>query len=348
MSSNNFMDYLQSLKKPWKFLAPMVGNSEEPYRMLSRKYGADVCYTEMVNCKVFNRNNCNPVMNQWYTTSKDDRPLVIQICGDNPADMLQTCLSIQQYCDAIDINFGCPQDVAKKGHYGSFLQDEWDLIRKIVQTCSSGIAIPLFCKIRVFESIEKTVEYAKIFEEAGASLLAVHGRTREQKGSNTGLASWDHIKAIKQALSIPIVANGNLIYHENIDCCHKYTGCDGVMIGEPHLFNPAIFMDGRISSVQAFRDYLSILDSIERCDDPEKLYIPGMKHHVSLGSIKSHAFKMFNSVFKKCPEKRELLDKCKKLSDYHKFIEDVSNNLELCQEDFEMHPYIRQHAQADG
>lgn len=222
------------------------------------------------------------------------------------------------------------------------------MIREIVQTCSSGTAIPSFCKIRVFESIEKTVEYAKIFEEAGASLLAVHGRIREQKGSNTGVASWDHNKAIKQALSIPVVANGDLIYHENIDCCHKYTGCDGVMTAEPHLFSPAIFTDNRISSARAFKDYLSILGGIERCDDPEKLYIPGMKYHISLGAIKSDAFKIFNSVFKMCSEKCELLDICKKLSDHHKFIEDISNNLELCQEDFEMHPYIRQHAQAGG
>lgn len=344
MASNDFMDYLNKLPKPWKFLAPMVGNSKEPYRILARIYGADVCYTEMVNSKVFNRNNCSPVINQWYTTSKADKPLVIQICGNDPQTMLQTCLSIQDYCDAIDINFGCPQEVAKKGHYGSYLQDDWNLIKEIVKVCSSGIKVPLFCKIRIFESVEKTVEYAKIFESSGASLLAIHGRTREQKGENTGLASWKHIKAVKDALKIPIVANGNLIYHENIDSCFKYSGCDGVMIGEPHLFNPCIFLPNSLQSIDVFKQFLSILDDFQGDFYANNSYIPGIKPCISLGSVKSHAFKIFNSIFKNYPEYRILLDKSENLSDYHKFLERIYNDLEqkiLTVDDLKMLPYIR-------
>ena len=165
----------------------------------------------MVNCKVFNLGKCDPLINQWYTTGSEDKPLVVQICGDDTNEMAITCKKISDHCDAIDINFGCPQDVARKGHYGSYLQDEWELVKNIVNTCSNASKVPLFCKIRIFESIEKTVEYAKMIESAGAKLLAVHGRTRDQRGINTGFASWEHIKAIKKALNIPVIENGNII-----------------------------------------------------------------------------------------------------------------------------------------
>lgn len=332
------MKYLSTLQKPWKFLAPMVGNSDEAYRSLSRRYGADLCYTEMVNCKVFNTNKCDPMANQWYTTSAEDRPLVIQICGDNPEAMLKTCLSLQDHCDAIDINFGCPQEVAKKGHYGSFLQEEWDLIERIVSMCSKNIRVPLFCKIRIFPSIDKSVEYAKLFERAGASLLAVHGRTREQKGQNTGFASWDHIRAIKDSVSIPVVANGNMICHDDIYACHQHTNCDGVMIAEPHLFNPCIFTPIQKFSIDIFSEYLQIVDK-------------ALKHkhkssHALIGPVRSHAFKILNSIMARLPGMRETLSKCRSVADYYEFIRLIKSLLEdgtISTEDLKMLPYIRMH-----
>lgn len=330
MRSENFMEHLSRIKKPWRFLAPMVGNSEQAYRMLARKYGADVCYTEMVNCKVFNRSKCSPVDNVWYSTSDTDRPLVVQICGDDPEAMLQTCLSVQDYCDAIDINFGCPQGVAKKSHYGAYLQDEWGLVSRIVSTCASGIEVPLFCKIRVFDSVEKTVEYAQVFERAGASLLAVHGRTREQKGANTGLASWEHIKAVKDALSIPVVANGNMISHGDIQRCIESTGCDGVMIAEPHLFNPAIFVAQGASSLSVFRDYLSIIESNTKLFEG--------------GAAKSHCFKIFSTLLAKVPGLRVVLDGSRSLDDYLGFcrlVESMLEQNEISEEDLELRPCIR-------
>ena len=331
MTKYEFMKYLNTLKKPWKFLAPMVGNSERPYRTLARNYGADVCYTEMVHCRAFNRNNCDPKNNQWYTAG--DSPLVIQICGDDPIEMVKTCLKIEKYCDAIDINFGCPQDIAKKGHYGSFLQDEWSLIEEIVTACSNAIKIPLFCKIRIFESVEKSVEYAKIFERAGASLLAIHGRIREQKGSNSGLASWKHIKAVKKALSIPIIANGNLIYYENIKECFEYTESDGVMIAEPHLYNPCIFQEHQKNAIQIFEEFLEII----KIDTP-------VEKNIFFGGLKSHSFKILNTIFIKLPDLRATLDKSKCLKDYFDFIDLLKSLLKdkiIDEEDLKMHPYIR-------
>lgn len=340
---SSILGYLNKLNQPWKFLAPMVGNSDESYRILAKKYGADLCYTEMVNCKIFNVNRCNPVINQWYTTSRMDKPLVIQICGDNPDVMAETCRTLDDYCDAIDINFGCPQEIARKSHYGSFLQDEWDLIEQIVSSCVRISKVPIFCKIRVFESIEKTVKYAKIFENAGASLITVHGRTREQKGENTGLANWDHIKAVKAALRIPVIANGNIVLKKDIDECFMYTNCDGVMSAETHLHDPCIFYSDDLLANVVFKEYLRITEEVLNYK-PEDLYGFDLKPIIEMGSVKSHAFKIFRNVFRKLPDYREILNKCKKLSDYYIFVENLENLLEigvLKEEDLRMGPNIR-------
>ena len=113
-------------------------------------------------------------------------------------------------CDAVDINLGCPQGIAKKGHYGSFLLEETDLIVSMVTKLKENLKVPVTCKIRCLPKEEDTLALARAIEKAGASLLTVHGRTRDHNKQTVGPANWAIIRRIKQELSIPVICNGGI------------------------------------------------------------------------------------------------------------------------------------------
>ncbi|TBU06466.1 tRNA-dihydrouridine synthase [Hamiltosporidium magnivora] len=284
------MDFWQKLKKPIKIVAPMVGNSDLSWRILSRKYGADVCYTEMVHVESFLQSKSDPQNNYWFSTNKEDKPLIIQICGNNPDKMLEAAEKLQNYCNGIDINLGCPQPIAKKGYYGAYLQENMSLIYQIVNKLSNNLKVPISCKIRILETLENTIEYAKMLENAGCSLIAVHGRTREQKGDKTGLANWEIIKKIKESVCIPVIANGNMSTKKDIKHCLEYTKCDGIMIAEPHLYNPLLFTHLKLNVLEIFYEYLNIFTKND--------------NFLTLIEVKSHAFKLLRNILDFLPEYR--------------------------------------------
>ncbi|CAO3588413.1 unnamed protein product [Absidia cylindrospora] len=177
---------------------------------------------------------------QW-TTNPNDRPLIVQFCANDPDTLLRAARLVENNCDGVDLNLGCPQHIARKGHYGSYLQDDWDLIERMIQTLDRHCAVPVTVKMRIHREVERTIAYAQMIERAGAQMLTVHGRLREQKGHHTGLADWTQIKAVEEAVNIPVIANGNILYHQDIQRCMDQTGVDGVMIAEGSLYNPALF-----------------------------------------------------------------------------------------------------------
>jgi tRNA-dihydrouridine synthase 1 len=172
-----------------------------------------------------------------------DRPFFVQFCANEPQALLSAAKIAAPYCDAVDLNLGCPQGIAKKGHYGSFLQEDQDLIHRLIKILHENLDIPVTAKIRILETKEATLKYAQNVLSAGASILTVHGRLREQKGHLTGLADWQMIRYLRDNLPPETVlfANGNILQYEDIDKCLAATGADGIMSAEGNLSNPGIF-----------------------------------------------------------------------------------------------------------
>jgi tRNA-dihydrouridine synthase 1 len=245
-----------------------------------------------------------------FQTCETDRPLIVQFCSDCPETFLNAAKIVESQCDAIDLNLGCPQNIAKRGHYGSFLQDEWDLIHSIIENAVKNLKVPVTAKIRVFEDIGKTVEYAQMLERAGVSLLTVHGRLRDQKGPLTGLASWKHIKAVKDSVKIPVFANGNILHFSDVNECLKQTGCDGVMVAEGNLYNPAIFSNQYPSVWLIAKEYLSLTRKYDTC----------------MSAIKGHIYKICYKAFEIHAEYRDKVQKLRTVDEMEMLMNDLEND----------------------
>lgn len=259
---------------PLMVLAPMYKNCGLAYRTLSRKYGANLCYTEMVHTQKF----LQAKNKKRWLDDFIDSPLIVQICGNDPCVMRKAAEHFTSAL-AVDVNFGCPQLIAKRGNYGVYLQNDWQLTSEIIKRLSS-LERPVTCKIRIFDDDRRTIDYARMIEMSGCKMLAVHGRTREQRGPNTGLANWDAIKLVKEQLGIPVISNGNILCRKDITDCLSFTKCDGVMVAETHLYNPLIFSGENKSSFEILNEYFDL------CDETTPMY-----------EIKSHTHKILHKAF---------------------------------------------------
>uniref|UniRef100_A0A1I7XP16 tRNA-dihydrouridine(16/17) synthase [NAD(P)(+)] n=1 Tax=Heterorhabditis bacteriophora TaxID=37862 RepID=A0A1I7XP16_HETBA len=236
-------DYLKA-NNSVRIVAPMVDQSiisysELAFRMFMRSYGADITVTPMIHAHLFV--NDLTYRKNSLALCKADRPLIIQFCANKADTFLTACRLVEDVCDGVDLNLGCPQMVAKRGRYGAYLQDEVDLICSMVSAVRDYCSLPVSCKIRIRECHKQTVEYAKRLVDAGASMLTVHGRTREMKGADTGVADWSRIRQVVESIDVPVVANGNIQMPGDIERCLAATGAAAVMSAEGILYNPLLF-----------------------------------------------------------------------------------------------------------
>ncbi|KAL7685834.1 putative tRNA-dihydrouridine synthase, aldolase-type TIM barrel, DUS-like, FMN-binding protein [Plasmopara halstedii] len=230
-------DFYRAIGSPKR----IVDQSELAFRMLCRKLGADCCYTPMLHSRLFVESA--EYREKMFEHHIEDRPLIVQFCGNDPKTVLKAAKLVENYCDAVDLNLGCPQGIARKGHYGSFLMHDKDTVQAIIETLSAELCIPVTVKIRVFPDNNETLEFVDMLQKAGCDLLTVHGRTKEMNKTSVREVDWDIIRRIKERLTIPVIANGGIETYSDIARCLEATGCDGVMSSEAILENPALFAD---------------------------------------------------------------------------------------------------------
>ena len=223
-------------------LGPMAGVTDLPFRLLCKEQGAGLLCMEMVSAKAILYNNKNT--ESLLDIHPDETPVSLQLFGSDPKIMSEMAKRIEERPFAIlDINMGCPVPKVVKNGEGSALMKQPKLVYDIVSAIVKAIQKPVTVKIRKGFDDEhvNAVEIAKIVEEAGAAAVAVHGRTREQYYS--GKADWEIIRQVKEAVSIPVIGNGDVTSAQSAEALRKQTGCDGIMVARGAQGNPWIFSE---------------------------------------------------------------------------------------------------------
>lgn len=227
------------------YLAPQAGVSESPFRRLCRRFGADVVVSEFVSAEGIRRNDRKT--HGFLRFHDDERPIGIQIFGADPEAMAQAAALVEEVYepDFLDINFGCPVKKVVNRNGGSGCLRDLGLVRDIIRAVKGAISIPTTVKIRSgwSEELRNPVEIALRCQDAGAEVLTLHARTRTQMYS--GVANWDEIAAVKAALDIPVIGNGDVWSGEDARRMREHTGCDGIMIARGSHGAPWIFAQAR-------------------------------------------------------------------------------------------------------
>ncbi|MCC6147131.1 MAG: tRNA dihydrouridine synthase DusB [Anaerolineaceae bacterium] len=295
-------------------LAPMDGITDSPYRRLARQFGSAASYTEFINavdiaCK-------HPTLDERLRFSEEERPLAIQLLDNDPDRMEKAASYVLRFQpDFIDINIGCCARTVSGRGAGAGLLREPQKISQILNKLTP-FGIPVTAKIRLGwdENSLNYLEIAKIIEQNGGQLIAVHARTRRQ--AYTGQADWDAIAQIKQILSIPVIGNGDIKTPEDIEKIKNYTKCDGVMIARGAIGNPWIFSRMDRSQVPGDQVFDTILYHLN-------LMISFYGNIQGLIRFRKHANAYLQPFSVPAPLRKDLLT-CDKYDRFIKILDEIS------------------------
>ena len=290
--------YFKRLGAPKWHVAPMVDQSELAFRMLCRRHGATLAYSPMIHSRLFVESP--KYREEIFTTCGADRPLLVQFCANDPDTLLAAAKLVEDRCDGVDLNLGCPQRIAKRGGYGAFLMDDLPKVERMVRLLAANLKVPVTCKIRKFPELRDTLAYARMLERAGCQLLAVHGRTRDQKNAKEWRADWDAIKAVREHVAIPVLANGDVRSLDDARRLMRHTGAVGVLSAEPllrdpALFSPALAADGARAPDHGCRMMLEYLELCEAHPTPQRM-------------VRGHCHKLLGPWFQEHHDLRDKLN----------------------------------------
>ena len=298
----------RAMGSPSRHVAPMVDGSELAFRMLCRRHGADCAYSPMIHARLFVENP--KYRESYFTTCAEDRPLLAQFCANEPDTLLAAARLLEDRVDMVDLNLGCPQRIAKRGNYGAFLMDDLPRVEAMVSLLARELKVPVSCKIRIFpedKPYTQTLAYAKMLERAGCQLLAVHGRTREQKRAADFRADWDAIRAVREHVDIPVLANGDVRHLRDARALMEHTGAVGVLSADPLLRHPGLFDDGEHDA-----EGNPSHEPWACCDYAEEYLELSIKYDTPHRIIVLHMFRFLGEWFKEHHDLREKFSKIHK------------------------------------
>ena len=269
-------------------LAPMAGVCDLPFRLLCKEKGAAMVCTEMVSAKAIYYNNKNT--KELLTIDKNEGPVSLQLFGSEPKLMAEMAKRIEEIpFDILDFNMGCPVPKVVNNGEGSALMKNPVLAGHIIEAMANATSKPVTVKIRAgFDSEHiNAVEIAKIAENSGAAAITVHARTREQYYS--GKADREIIRLVKEAVTIPVIGNGDIDCYESAKHMLEYTGCDGVAIGRGAEGNPWIFEE--LNAKYAGLDYNkpSLEEVKEMIMRHAKMLIDYKGEYIGIREMRKHA-----------------------------------------------------------
>ncbi|KGK99270.1 TIM-barrel protein, nifR3 family [Methanococcoides methylutens] len=255
-------------------LAPMADVTNLAFRLMCKRYGASLTFTEMISSDAVVHGNEKSFLRGM--TCEEERPFGVQLFGHCPETITSAALAIEEMFEpvVIDINLGCPSPTITSAGCGSALLRSPEIVSEIFSDLCENVNTPVTAKIRILESVDETLDIATRLEKAGVCAITVHGRTREQ--GYQGFADHSYAKRIKEELSIPVIANGDVKDGESAKRILEYTGCDGLMVGRAAMGDPHVFYrisryleDGEVIGTccgQRRDDLLEYIELLEKFD----------------------------------------------------------------------------------